>query len=58
MLVVNKFLPDECFKGDLNDFFEKVKEYDAEFEEKRKELAKQNKKWRFFATLEHGKGKG
>jgi aspartokinase/homoserine dehydrogenase 1 len=56
-VLVNKFLPDECFEGDLNDFFEKVKEYDAEFEQKRKELAKQNKKWRFFATLDHGKAK-
>ncbi len=54
---VFKFLPDECFEGDLNDFFEKVKKYDAEFEEKRKELAGQNKKWRFFATLEKGKAR-
>jgi len=54
---VNKFLPDECFQGDLNDFFEKVRKYDAEFEEKRKELSKQNKKWRFFATLERGKAR-
>ncbi len=28
---VHKFLPDDCFKGDLNDFFEKVREHDAEF---------------------------
>ncbi len=54
---VNKFLPDECFEGDLNDFFEKVRKYDSEFENKRKELAKQNKKWRFFATLEQGKAR-
>ena len=56
-VIVNNILPDECFKGDLNDFFEKVKKYDAEFEHKRKELAKQNLKWRFFATLENGKAK-
>jgi bifunctional aspartokinase / homoserine dehydrogenase 1 len=56
-VVVNKFLPDDCFTGDLNDFFTKVKEYDAVFEEKRKELVKQNKKWRFFATLDNGKAK-
>jgi bifunctional aspartokinase / homoserine dehydrogenase 1 len=54
---VNKFLPDECFEGDLNDFFEKVKKFDGEFEEKRKKLAKENKKWRFFATLEDGKAR-
>jgi aspartokinase/homoserine dehydrogenase 1 len=54
---VKKFLPDECFEGDLNDFFDKVRKYDAEFENKRKELTRQNKKWRFFATLEHGKAR-
>ncbi len=56
-VTVNKFLPDECFEGDMNDFFEKVKKYDAIFEEKRKELAKDNKKWRFFATLDHGEAR-
>lgn len=54
---VKKFLPENCFKGDLNDFFENVKELDREFEEKRKALVKQNKKWRFFATLVNGKAK-
>jgi aspartokinase/homoserine dehydrogenase 1 len=56
-VVINKFLPDECFKGDLNNFFEKVKEYDSEFEQKRKDLTKQNRKWRFFATMDMGKAK-
>lgn len=56
-VIVNKFLPDECFTGDLNDFFEKVKEYDAEFENKRQELKRKNLKWRFFATMDHGKAK-
>ena len=56
-VTVRKFLPDDCFKGDLNDFFEKVKDYDAEFEQKRLVLKGQNRKWRFFATLEHGQAK-
>jgi aspartokinase/homoserine dehydrogenase 1 len=56
-VVINKFLPDECFKGDLNNFFETVKKYDAEFEQKRKDLTKQNRKWRFFATMDMGKAK-
>jgi len=56
-VVVKKFLPDECFEGDLNDFFEKVKKYDADFEQKRKELIKKNLKWRFFATMELGLAK-
>jgi len=54
---VNKFLPEECFEGDLNDFFEKVKEYDSEFEKKRLDLTRQNRKWRFFATMELGRAK-
>jgi aspartokinase/homoserine dehydrogenase 1 len=54
---VNKFLPDECFEGSLDDFWEKVKTQDAPFEEKRKKLAKENKKWRFFATMDQGKAK-
>jgi aspartokinase/homoserine dehydrogenase 1 len=56
-VVVNKFLPDECFNGDLNEFFENVKKYDSGFEIKRKELSGKNLKWRFFATLEMGKAK-
>jgi len=56
-VTVIKFLPDNCFEGDLNSFYTSVKKYDAEFEKKRKELVKQNKKWRFFATLEQGKAR-
>jgi len=56
-VVVNNILPDDCFKGDLNHFFEKVKEIDADFERKRKELTRQNLKWRYFATLEMGKAR-
>jgi bifunctional aspartokinase / homoserine dehydrogenase 1 len=56
-VTVNKFLPDDCFDGDLNEFFEKVRKHDGEFEKKRKELASQNRKWRFFATMELGRSK-
>jgi aspartokinase/homoserine dehydrogenase 1 len=54
---VEKFLPEECFEGDMDSFFEKVEKYDAEFEEKRKQLEAKNLKWRFFATLDNGKAK-
>jgi aspartokinase/homoserine dehydrogenase 1 len=54
-VTVNKFLPDDCFEGDLNDFFQKVTKYDTEFENKRKEIESQNRKWRFFAILDKGK---
>jgi len=54
---VSKFLPDECFTGDLNDFYTKVEAYDAEFEMKRLELEKLNRKWRFCATFDQGTAK-
>jgi aspartokinase/homoserine dehydrogenase 1 len=52
---VEKFLPDKCFEGDLNDFYNEVEKYDSEFEKRRLELTKEGKKWRFFATLDNGK---
>ncbi len=51
---VNTFLPAECFAGSIEDFWTNVKKQDAEFEAKRKELAKENKKWRFVASLDNG----
>jgi aspartokinase/homoserine dehydrogenase 1 len=54
-VVVEKFLPDECFRGDLNDFYNAVEKYDAEFERRRVELVKSGRKWRFCATLDQGK---
>ena len=56
-VIVNKFLPDDCFDGDLEYFYRKVSEYDDEFEQKRKQMAKQNKKWRFFASMDQGKAR-
>ena len=52
---IQTFLPAECFEGSLDDFWEKVETLDAGFEAQRKELAAQNKKWRFIATLDNGK---
>jgi bifunctional aspartokinase / homoserine dehydrogenase 1 len=54
-VVVEKFLPAECFNGDLNDFYREVEKYDQEFERQRLELVRSGKKWRFFATLDQGK---
>ena len=56
-VVVKKFLPEECFDGSLEDFYQKVRKYDNEFERQRKLLAAQNKKWRFFASMDRGKAK-
>ncbi len=54
---VFKFLPDECFEGDLNDFYNKVEKLDPEFERQRLELKKSDKKWRFVAILDQGKAR-
>ena len=47
-VLVNKFLPDECFEGDLNDFFEKVKKYDAEFEMRKEGTCKTEQEMEIF----------
>jgi aspartokinase/homoserine dehydrogenase 1 len=52
---INTFLPAECFEGSIDDFWKNVKKYDADFETKRKVLEKENKKWRFVASLDNGK---
>jgi aspartokinase/homoserine dehydrogenase 1 len=56
-VIVNRFLPEECFEGNLESFYDKVRQYDDEFERQRKELVKQNKKWRFFASMDRGKAR-
>ena len=53
-VVVKSFLPPECFEGDIDNFYNKVKEHDAEFEESRKLLLEQNRKWRYYATMDRG----
>jgi aspartokinase/homoserine dehydrogenase 1 len=53
---VNSFLPAECFEGSLDDFWEKVTEFDDEFEARRKELVEKGLKWRFIAKLDCGIG--
>ncbi len=53
---VNSFLPDDCFEGSLDDFWQKVSKFDDEFEEKRKELVAKGLKWRFIAKLDSGVG--
>lgn len=49
------FVPDEYFEGTVEDFWKKLPQLDADFEERRKVLEKENKKWRFVAKLENGK---
>lgn len=46
-----KFIPESLFAGSMADFWTGVKELDQKFENERKELAAENKKWRFIATF-------
>lgn len=54
-VVKNLFIPDKYFKGTLDDFWNSISEMDAYFEEKRKQLEAQNKRYRFVAKMEKGK---
>ena len=53
-VVKNLFVPDYIFEGSTEDFWAKVPELDAAFEEKRRALAAEGKKWRFVASLDNG----
>ena len=53
-VVKNLFVPDKYFNGSLDDFWASIGEMDAEFETKRQELERQNKRYRFVATMENG----
>lgn len=51
---LNSFMPQSCFDGDINQFWESVKKLDAEFEAKRVVLEKEGKKWRYVGRFENG----
>ena len=50
----NLFIPEKYFTGSLEDFWKTIPELDADFEQKRKTLVAQGKRWRFVATMENG----
>jgi aspartokinase/homoserine dehydrogenase 1 len=52
----NLFIPQKYFDGSLEDFWKTVSELDGEFEERRKALVAENKRYRFVAKLENGEG--
>ena len=54
-VVKNLFIPDKYFAGSLDDFWKTVPELDADFEQRRKTLSAQGKRWRFVATMQSGK---
>ena len=51
----NLFVPDEYFEGSVEDFWKRLPELDADFEEKRRKIEAEGRRWRFVATLDNGK---
>ncbi len=51
------FVPDEMFEGSLEEFWTNLPKLDADFEAKRELLEKEHKRWRFVASMDHGKTK-
>ena len=49
------FVPDEYFEGSLDDFWNNIPNLDAEFETRREQLERENKRLRFVAQLDGGK---
>ena len=49
------FVPDEYFKGSVEDFWKNLPALDADFEAKRKLMEAEGKRWRFVAKMEGGK---
>lgn len=49
------FVPDEYFEGSIESFWERLPNLDKEFEKERALMASKNKRWRFVATMDHGK---
>ena len=51
------FVPDDYFNGSVEDFWKRLPLLDAGFEEKRKKIEAEGKRWRFVAETEAGKAK-
>ena len=49
------FVPEGYFQCSEEEFWKHLPNLDREFEKQRKRLAKENKRWRFVATMDHGK---
>ncbi|MDL2222586.1 bifunctional aspartate kinase/homoserine dehydrogenase I [Bacteroidales bacterium OttesenSCG-928-M11] len=49
------FIPAKYFEGSLDEFWDTISELDTEFEEKRKSLEQEGKKFRYVAEMDNGK---
>jgi len=48
------FVPQKFFEGSVDDFWEHLPSLDNEFEQQRKQLEAEGKRWRFVATYDNG----
>ena len=48
------FVPDDYFKGSLEDFWARLPQLDDDFEKRRKHLEEQGRRWRFVAKMDMG----
>lgn len=48
------FVPDDYFQGNVDDFWRRLPDLDADFEARRQQLERENKRWRFVASMEQG----
>lgn len=53
-VTINNFIPSEYFNSDINDFMQKIKLMDTDFEKKRKQYADEGKHLRYVACLNDG----
>ncbi len=53
-VVKHLFVPDSFFSGTIDDFWRLLPTLDKDFEQRRLELEKEGKRWRFVATMEDG----
>ncbi len=54
-VTIERFIPEELFEGSQDDFWQRIPGLDAPFEERRRTLEANGKKWRFVARYIDGK---
>jgi aspartokinase/homoserine dehydrogenase 1 len=54
-VIKKPFIPEKYFQGSLEDFWKTISEQDAVFEEKRKQLETEGKRYRFVAEMDRGR---
>lgn len=51
----NLFVPEDIMNGSIEEFWHRLPELDADFEERRRQLEAEGKRWRFVARMEMGR---